>query len=66
MGARELRTIHTLASRRAKQRAALEATDILFREAIRAAFDAGETAGPIAEVAGLTPPRIYQIRDSRR
>jgi hypothetical protein len=66
MGAKELRTIAALAGRRAKQRAALEATDTAFREAIRAAFDAGETAGPIAKVAGLTPPRIYQIRDSRR
>ena len=66
MGAKELRAIATLASRKAKQKAAYEAIDIALREAVRAAFEAGDTGGPIAEAAGLTPPRVYQIRDSRR
>lgn len=33
---------------------------------IRAAFAAGHPGSKIAEAAGLSTPRVYQIRDGRR
>lgn len=42
-----------------------EADDGL-RDAIRAAFEAGVTAGPIKKASGLSESRLYQIRDDRR
>jgi hypothetical protein len=36
------------------------------RAAVKAAFDAGITAGPIKRASGLSESRLYQIRDNRR
>lgn len=44
----------------------MEQADELLQTALRAAFEAGHTAGPLVEVTGLTRNRLYQIRDGRR
>lgn len=43
-----------------------ETADQLWREAIRAAIAAGVRVVEIAEAAGVTRDRVYQIRDDRR
>lgn len=40
--------------------------DALWREAIKAAVDAGERVVDIAAAAGISRDRVYQIRDDRR
>lgn len=40
--------------------------DERLRLAIKEAFDAGLTAGPIKRASGLSESRLYQIRDNRR
>jgi len=40
--------------------------DEKLRLAIKEAFDAGITAGPIKKASGLSESRLYQIRDGRR
>lgn len=43
-----------------------EEADRVWREAIRAAVAAGERVVEIAEAAGISRDRVYQIRDGRR
>jgi hypothetical protein len=43
-----------------------EAADRAWREAIRTAVAHGFRVSVIAEAAGISVPRVYQIRDGRR
>lgn len=43
-----------------------EEADRAWRDAIRAAVSAGERVVEIAEAAGISRDRVYQIRDGRR
>lgn len=55
----------TFADREAA-RADLQKAEEAFSAAVREAMAGGATAPQIAKLTGLTPPRIYQIRDGRR
>jgi DNA-directed RNA polymerase specialized sigma subunit len=58
-----------IAQNRARRReVAVEAgvLDEQLRDLVRAAFADGHTGPQIAEVARLSKPRVYQIRDGRR
>ncbi|MEZ2373133.1 hypothetical protein [Arthrobacter sp. RCC_34] len=55
----------TFADREAA-RADLQKAEEAFSVAVREAMTGGATAPQIAKLTGLTPPRIYQIRDGRR
>lgn len=53
---------HTLAERRAE----VEEVEMQWRAAIRAAVKAGQRVVDVAEAAGISRERVYQIRDWRR
>jgi len=60
------RVAATFADREAA-REDLQRAEEAFSEAVREAMThGGATAPQIAKLTGLTPPRIYQIRDGRR
>jgi hypothetical protein len=50
---------------RRRYQAKLAAVDAELKVAIQTAFADGLTAKPIAEAAGLSPERIYQLRNGR-
>lgn len=58
--------IAEVAERRAGYLKEIGEADEDLRQAIKAAFDAGLTAGPIKRASGLSESRLYQIRDNRR
>ena len=63
--AQHLNTIRRRSDRRRKYQAKLAAVDAELKVAVQNAFADGLTARPIAEAAGLSPERIYQIRNGR-
>jgi hypothetical protein len=58
--------IEEAATRREASLKEMGEADEGLRLAIKAAFDAGITAGPIKKASGLSESRLYQIRDNRR
>lgn len=58
--------IAELTAQRDKMRADLEWTDLQWRGLIRAAAKGGQPVAEIAEAAGISKARVYQIRDDRR
>lgn len=58
--------IEEAAERREQSLKDMGEADEGLRIAIKAAFDAGITAGPIKKASGLSESRLYQIRDNRR
>jgi len=63
---RHQRSVQSAFVKRTNIQNELMAAEAHIQAAIVKAFDAGLTAPQIAEVTGLTPPRIYQLRDGRR
>ncbi len=58
-----------IAENRARRREVSAEASVLddqLSELVRAAFADGHTGPQIAEVARLSKPRVYQIRDGRR
>lgn len=47
-------------------RGAFDAADAELRRLIREGFEEGISGEKLAEAAGLSLPRVYQIRDGRR
>jgi hypothetical protein len=62
----QLALIRRAAKLRERRRAAVDATDAELRRLIREGFEQGITGEKLAEAAGLSVPRVYQIRDGRR
>ncbi|TCN51763.1 hypothetical protein EV641_109154 [Rhodococcus sp. SMB37] len=52
--------------KKARLEAELAEIDTEIRHLVRDGFDAGLTASKMAAAAGLSAPRMYQIRDGRR
>lgn len=61
-----LELIRRAARTRERQRGEFNAADKEFRRLIREGFEQGITGEQLAEAAGLSLPRVYQIRDGRR
>jgi hypothetical protein len=61
-----LALIRRAAKLRDRRRAALDAADEELRRLIREGFEQGISGEKLAEAAGLSVPRVYQIRDGRR
>jgi hypothetical protein len=62
----QLELIRRAATLRERRRGALNAADAELRRLIVAGFEAGIPGDQLAEAAGLSVPRVYQIRDGRR
>jgi hypothetical protein len=61
--------LEQIADNRARRREVAAEASVLDDELgklVRAAFDEGHTGPQIAQVARLSKPRVYQIRDGRR
>jgi hypothetical protein len=58
--------IRRAAEQRELRRDALVAADAELRRLIRAGFEQGVPGEQLAEAAGLSMSRVYQIRDGRR
>ncbi|HUH71701.1 MAG TPA: hypothetical protein VLZ05_24180 [Mycobacterium sp.] len=61
-----LALIRRAAKSRERRRAALDDADAELRRLIREGFEQGISGEKLAEAAGLSVPRVYQIRDGRR
>ncbi|OHV03720.1 hypothetical protein [Mycobacterium talmoniae] len=61
-----LERIKRVSARRIRAQSAIKKADAELRGLVREAFAAGHTAQAIADSAGLSAPRVYQIRDGRR
>ena len=61
-----LALIRRAAKLRARRRGDLEHADAELRRLIREGFEQGIAGEKLAEAAGLSVPRVYQIRDGRR
>jgi hypothetical protein len=57
--------IRRAAKMRQRRRAALDEADDELRQLIREGFEQGISGETLAEAAGLSVPRVYQIRDGR-
>jgi hypothetical protein len=62
----QLALIRRAAKLRERRRAALDDADAELRRLIREGFEQGISGEKLAEAAGLSVPRVYQIRDGRR
>jgi hypothetical protein len=62
----QLALIRRAAKLRERRRVAVDAADAELRQLIREGFDQGIPGDQLAEAAGLSIPRVYQIRDGRR
>jgi hypothetical protein len=62
----QLALIRRAAKLRERRRAAFDAADAELRQLIREGFDQGIPGDQLADAAGLSLPRVYQIRDGRR
>ena len=62
----QLALIRRAAKLRERRRAAFDAADAEMRLLIREGFEEGISGEKLAEAAGLSLPRVYQIRDGRR
>jgi hypothetical protein len=58
--------IRRAAELRQRRQAAFDAADAELRRLIREGFECDIPAEKLAEAAGLSVPRVYQIRDGRR
>lgn len=63
--ARHIKAIAAAAKRRAKLQEQINAADITLHELIREGFRLGIGGQTLANTAGLSKPRAYQIRDGR-
>jgi hypothetical protein len=54
------------AKRRERRRQTFETADAELRRLIREGFENGIPVEQLADAAGLSVPRVYQIRDGRR
>ena len=61
-----LTLIRRAAKLRERRRAAVDTADADLRRLIREGFEQGISGEKLAEAAGLSVPRVYQIRDGRR
>lgn len=61
-----LALISRAAKLRERHRGAYDAADAEWRTLIREACEHDITAARIAEAAGISVPRVYQVRDGRR
>lgn len=61
-----LALIRQAAKRREEQREAFDAADAELRRLVREGFEQGFSGEQLAEAAGLSLSRVYQIRDGRR
>lgn len=61
-----LALIRRAAEQRESQRIAFETADAELRRLIREGFTQGISGEQLAEAAGLSLSRVYQIRDGRR
>ncbi|GAS95777.1 Gp43 [Mycolicibacterium canariasense] len=61
-----LALIRRAAKQRENRRQAFDAADEELRRLIREGFEQGLSGEQLAEAAGLSLSRIYQIRDGRR
>jgi hypothetical protein len=61
-----LALIRRAAKVRERRRAAVDDADGELRRLIREGFEQGIPGEKLAEAAGLSVPRVYQIRDGRR
>jgi len=62
----QLALIRRAAKLRERRRGAFDAADAELRQLIREGFDQGIAGEQLAEAAGLSVPRVDQIRDGRR
>jgi hypothetical protein len=62
----QLGLIRRAARKRESRREAFEASDEDLRGLIREGFDQGLSGEKLAEAAGLSLSRVYQIKDGRR
>ena len=62
----QLALIRRAAKLRERRRADEQAADAELRRLIREGFEHGIPGEQLAEAAGLSVPRVYQIRDGRR
>lgn len=58
--------IRRAAKRRQSRREAFDEADAHLRQLIREGFERGISGEKLAEAAGLSLARVYQIRDGRR
>lgn len=58
--------LHRIGQRRRDLLQELDELNLELQQAVRAGFEAGMTAVQMADIVGLTKPRIYQLRDGRR
>lgn len=66
MGRDPIRSVADAAEELRLLREAADKAERRWRAAIRAALDAGVSPTEVAEAAGVSRPRVYQIRDDRR
>jgi hypothetical protein len=62
----QLGLIRRAAKTRERRRGAFDEADAELRRLIREGFGQGIAGERLAEAAGLSVPRVYQIRDGRR
>jgi DNA-binding transcriptional MerR regulator len=62
----QLGLISKAARLRERRRRAYDDADAELRDRIREGFDQGYSGEKIAKAAGVSVPRVYQIRDGRR
>jgi hypothetical protein len=62
----QLALIRRAARLRERRRAAVDDADFELRRLIKQGFEQGIPGEQLAEAAGLSVPRVYQIRDGRR
>jgi hypothetical protein len=61
----QLALIRRAAKQRERRRGTFDAADTELRRLIREGFDQGIPGEQLASAAGLSVPRVYQIRDGR-
>jgi hypothetical protein len=62
----QLALIRRAAKLRERRRDAFDVADAELRQLISEGFDQGIPGEKLADAAGLSLPRVYQIRDGRR
>jgi hypothetical protein len=62
----QLALIRRAAKLRERRQGAFDEADAELRRLIREGFERGISGEQLAEAAGLSVPRVYQIRDGRR
>jgi hypothetical protein len=62
----QLALIRRAAKLRERRQGAFDEADAELRRLIREGFERGISGEQLADAAGLSVPRVYQIRDGRR